>query len=76
MNPALSRGAKKAIRTVIQITAGGGLTALVDVIAGGMQPNTKLLVLTAWTVVITFAQNTLETAHVIPTLLPTTGEPR
>lgn len=71
MTAALSRGWRKAARTVLQLAAGGALTALVAAIAGGLSNEAQGLVMAAWTVVVTFAQNTLETQGTIPTLLPT-----
>lgn len=73
MSPALHRGLRKAARTLLQLVAGGALTAAVNQFADGLSANTKAYVLAAWTVVITLAQNTAETAGLIPTLLPTPG---
>ena len=73
MSPALHRGLRKAARTVLQLVAGGALTAAVNQFADGLSANTKVYVLALWTVVITLAQNTAETAGLIPTLLPTPG---
>lgn len=72
-SPALHRGLRKAIRTAIQLVAGGALTAAVNTFADGLSPNTKVYVLAAWTVLIALAQNALETRGTIPTLLPTPG---
>lgn len=73
MNPALHRGIRKAIRTLLQLAAGGALTGLVSAIAGGLPPATQGLIMAAWTTMVAFAQNTAETAGKIPTLLPTPG---
>jgi hypothetical protein len=73
MSPALSRGLKKGIRTVVQLAAGGALTALVTALAGGLNPTVAGLVLGAWTALVATAQNSLESAGAIPTLLPTSG---
>lgn len=70
---AIHRGSRKAIRTLVQIIASGGLTAAVDVLAGGLSPNAKVLVGAAWLVVTAFAQNALESNGTIPALLPTPG---
>lgn len=73
MSPAWSRGWKKAVRTVIQLIAGGALTAAVNQFSDGLAPNIKPMVLAAFTVLITLCQNTLEANGSIPTLLPTPG---
>ena len=71
MSAAVRRGIRKAIRTAIQVAAGGALTALVTAAAGGLAPGTQALIMGAWTAVVAFAQNSLEAAGKIPTLLPT-----
>jgi hypothetical protein len=71
MSPALNRGLRKGLRTLLQLAVGGALTAAVNVLADGLTPNTKILVMTGWTVVIALLQNTLESAGTVPTLLPT-----
>ena len=73
MSPALHRGIRKALRTILQLAAGGGLTALVSALAGGLEPATQAVVMAAWTAFVTLLQNTAETAGLIPTLLPTPG---
>jgi hypothetical protein len=71
VNPAVTRGLKKAARTILQLLAGGALTALVNSVVGGLSPGVQGTVMAAWTAIVAFAQNTLETAGTIPTLLPT-----
>ena len=61
------------MRTAAQLVAGGALTALVTALAGGLSPTVGALVLGVWTAVIATAQNGLEAAGKIPTLLPTPG---
>lgn len=73
MNPSLHRGIRKALRTLLQLTAGGALTAAVNQLADGLAPNSKVYVLAGWTVLIALAQNSLETAGKVPVLLPTPG---
>jgi hypothetical protein len=73
MRASLHRGYRKALRTVIQLVAAGGLTAAVNQIADGLAPNTKVYVIAGWTVLLALAQNTLETAGKVPVLLPTPG---
>lgn len=73
MTPALERGLKKAMRTAVQMIASGGLTALVDALAGGLEPTTRLVVAAGWLFAVTFCQNVAETAGKIPVLLPTAG---
>ena len=73
MNPALERGIKKALRALVQLAASGALTAAVTKIADGLSPGVGLAVATGWMFVVTFLQNTAETAGIIPVLLPTVG---
>lgn len=73
MNVAASRGIRKGFRTVIQVAAGGALTALVTAIAGQLDPAVQGIVMGAWVALIAFAQNYAETAGKIPTLLPSPG---
>lgn len=73
MKPGLYRGLRKAVRTALQLVAGGALTAAVNTLADGLSPDTKVYVLAAWTVLIALAQNSLESVGKIPVLLPTPG---
>lgn len=73
MNPALVRGWKKAARTLLQLAAAGGLTALVDLLAHGLAPGAAGAILVAWGTVVAFLHNFLETSGTIPVLLPTPG---
>lgn len=66
----MNRALRKALRTLLQVIASGGLTALVSAIAGGVAPATAAIVLAGWTVVVTYVQNALEGTGSIPTLLP------
>ncbi|HEV7534726.1 MAG TPA: hypothetical protein VGP90_03775 [Acidimicrobiia bacterium] len=75
MSPALTRGLKKAGRTILQLMTGGALTALVSAVVGGLSPSTQATVMAVWTTLVAFAQNSLETAGKIPTILPTTPAP-
>lgn len=56
MNRALTRG----LRTLLQLIAAGGLTAIVNAIADGLPSNIKAIVLAASALAITIAQNLLE----------------
>jgi hypothetical protein len=73
MSPALHRGSRKAIRTLLQLAAGGGLTALVDLAAHGLSPGTAGAILVAWGTAVAFLHNFLETNGTVPVLLPTPG---
>jgi hypothetical protein len=64
MNRTLSRG----LRQVLQLVAGGALTALVNAIADGLAPNTKAIVLACSTLAVVVAQNLLESAGAIATV--------
>jgi hypothetical protein len=71
MSPALNRGLRKGLRTLGQLAVGGALTAAVNVFTDGLTANNKVLVMTAWTVVIAMMQNAAEAAGKVPVLLPT-----
>lgn len=71
MTPGLTRGIKKGFRTVVQVAAGGALTALVTAIAGGLAPTTQAIVMGAWIAFVAFSQNWAEGAGKVPVLLPT-----
>lgn len=73
MSAALTRGWRKALRTVVQIVAAGGLTAAVNQVADGLSPNSKALVGAGWLIFVVFCQNAAETAGKVPVLLPTPG---
>lgn len=73
MSPAINRGLRKAARTVMQVVAAGGATVLVNHLADGMGETAKLSVLLGWLLVVTFAQNALETAGRVPVMLPSPG---
>lgn len=50
----------RATRTLLQLVAGGGLTALVTVVTDGLAPETTAIVMAANTVVVTYFQNLAE----------------
>jgi hypothetical protein len=62
---------KKGLRTVVQVVAAGGLTALVAAVADGLSPKTAALLIGAFTALVAFSQNYLEGAGKLPVLLPT-----
>jgi hypothetical protein len=70
MSPALSRGVRKAVRTLAQLAAGGALTALVAALADGLDPRTQGVVMAAFTALTALLQNAAESAGAIPNLLP------
>lgn len=77
MSPALSRGFRKLARSVLQVVASGGATAITELIADaigkGLGPEARVAWTFAWYCFFVFAQNTLETKGSIPTLLPSPG---
>lgn len=73
IGPAVTRGIKKAGRTLVQMLASGGLTALINAMAHGMSPTVQLMVAALNLFLVTFGQNAAETKGLIPTLLPTVG---
>lgn len=70
-SPAASRGWRKGARTVVQTIAGGGLTALVTALAGGLSPQASVVLMAVFTAVAALAQNYLEASGKLPVLLPT-----
>lgn len=73
MKPAMSRGLRKAGRTLIRLVAAGGLTALVDLAAHGLSPEQAAAIMIVWGTVVSFLHNYLETAGAIPAFLPSPG---
>lgn len=68
--PALDR----FIRSLLQLIVGGGLTSVVNVLTNGMSPTVVAMVLTLSTLVVNFAQNTLEDMNKIPPVLKGSSE--
>lgn len=68
---ARTRGVRKGLRSLLQGIAGGGFTALVTLIAGGLPPFWQAVCMAVFTAVAAFLQNYFETAGQIPAILPT-----
>ncbi len=68
MNRALRRG----IRTLLQLVAAGGLTAIIAALAD-LAPNAKALILAGGTLLVAVAQNLLEASGTVPEVLPDRG---
>ncbi len=73
MSVASTRGLNKGVRTLLQTIAGGGLTAVTEIVVGGLKSPAREIIFAVWTAVVALAQNYLETAGRIPVLLPTPG---
>ncbi len=71
----LSTPKRRAIRTLAQLIAAGGLTALVSAVADGLTPYASGIVLAGWTVIVSYVVNWLEASGTIPTVLPTSAPP-
>lgn len=65
----MSDATRRTIRTLLQFTAAGGLTALVNEMADGLSANWKVLVQGFNLILITLSQNFLEDAGAIPSVL-------
>jgi hypothetical protein len=65
----MSKALKRAARTLLQFVAGGGLTALTNVLVQGMDPATAVIVTTGYSTVLSYIQNALEDAGLVPKLL-------
>jgi hypothetical protein len=59
----------RVVRTLLQLIVAGGLTALVNTFASGLDPSWMAFVLAGWQLVVTAAQNYLEATNVIPAIL-------
>ena len=68
--PALDR----FIRSLLQLIVGGGLTALVTALTGGLDPALVAVVMTLCTLVVNFAQNMLEDMDKVPVILKGSSE--
>jgi uncharacterized membrane protein YjjP (DUF1212 family) len=73
VQPAASRGIKKSIRALLQTIAGGGCTALVALLAGGLSPQWASTLTIIFGAFAALLQNYFETKGTIPVLLPTPG---
>ena len=77
MSPAGSRGARKAARDVFQsvlaVVAAGGTAALIDLIAGSVSPAVGVVLVVIYKILVTYAQNYLETRGTVPAMLPSPG---
>lgn len=59
---------RRALRTLVQLIAGGGLTALVDQVALDVPDSYRPYVFIASTVIVTLAQNVAEDHGWVPAL--------
>jgi uncharacterized membrane protein YjjP (DUF1212 family) len=73
MQPAASRGIKKSLRALLQTVAGGGFTAIVALLAGGLSPQWASTLTIIFGAIVALLQNYFETKGTIPVLLPTPG---
>lgn len=67
--PSKQDATHRAIRTLLQLVAGGGTTALIDALVVSLTPSQQAIVTAVNVLVISFAQNWLEDHDKIPTLL-------
>lgn len=65
----MSKALKRATRSLLQFVAGGGLTALVNQLVVGLDPQTAVTVTVAFGTFISFLQNALEDAGWVPKVL-------
>lgn len=62
----MSDAKRRTIRTLLQLIASGGLTALVAAVADGLTATQAASVLAAWNIVVTFSQNWAEDNTTFP----------
>lgn len=60
---------KRVFRTMIQLIAGGGLTASVDMVVHQLSPQSAAMVMALSTLLVTFCQNWLEEAGYMEPLM-------
>lgn len=65
----MSRALRRGARTLLQLVAAGGLTAVIAALAD-LAPNAKALILAGGTLLIAVAQNALESSGAVPEVLP------
>lgn len=73
----MSDATRRAIRTLMQLIAGGGLTLLVDQIAKDLPTQYVPYLMIGFTLLVTFSQNWLEDNTSFPALLkavPSSGQ--
>jgi hypothetical protein len=56
----MSDALRRAGRTLLQLIAAGGLTALIAALVDGLDTKAATLTLAGWTVFVTYVQNLLE----------------
>lgn len=64
----MTRTLSRFLRTLLQLVAAGGLTAVVAAVAD-LAPNAKPVVLAISALAVTLAQNLLESSGKVPTIL-------
>jgi hypothetical protein len=69
---AMNDATRRALRTLIQLIAAGGLTALVNQLAGDLPSRYAPYLLIAFTLLVTFCQNWLEDNTAVPAVLKST----
>lgn len=74
---ARSRGLRKATRDILQalvaVVGAGGAYALIELIVGTVHPSLGVILAFVFKILVTYAQNSMETRGTIPVFLPTPG---
>ncbi len=65
----MNRTVSRTLRTLAQLVAAGGLTGVVAAIASGLSAWAATVLLAASTLAVVVAQNLLESAGKVPTIL-------
>lgn len=65
----MNKAVKRAVRSLLQFVAAGGVTALVAQLTGSLEPATAVTVTVAFGTFISYLQNALEDAGVVPKVL-------
>lgn len=67
----LRKGARDLVQSVVAVLAAGGAAAVIQLVVDNVNPAYGVLLAFVFKILITYAQNYLETAGKIPVLLPT-----
>jgi hypothetical protein len=77
VNPAQSRGLRKAGRDIFQAViaaiGGGGAYAVIDLLVDSVNPAVGVVLAFVFKIIVSYAQNYLETRGKIPVMLPAPG---
>ena len=65
----MNETSKRAVRTMVQLVAGGGLTGVIAALSSGLNQQETAVVMAVMTLVVTFCQNWAEESGWVKPLL-------